>query len=129
MKKLETEYLIIGSGLVGMAFADTLLTETDANIVIVDRYANPGGHWNMAYPFVTLHQPSAYFGVSSKELSRGVIDTIGLNKGMNDLATGSELLAYFDEVMRQRFLASGRVRYFPMCEYKGEGMFISKLTG
>ena len=100
MKKLETEYLIIGSGLVGMAFADTLLTETDTNIVIVDRYANPGGHWNMAYPFVTLHQPSAYFGVSSKELSRGVIDTIGLNKGMNDLATGSELLAYFDEVMR-----------------------------
>ena len=129
MKKLETEYLIIGSGLVGMAFADTLLTETDANIIIVDRYANPGGHWNMAYPFVTLHQPSAYFGVSSKELSRGNIDTIGLNKGMNDLATGSELLAYFDEVMRQRFLVSGRVRYFPMCEYKGEGVFISKLTG
>jgi hypothetical protein len=129
VKKLETEYLIIGSGLVGMAFADTLLTETDANIIIVDRYANPGGHWNMAYPFVTLHQPSAYFGVSSKELSRGIIDTIGLNKGMNDLATGSELLAYFDEVMRQRFLASGRVRYFPMCEYKGEGIFTSKLTG
>jgi hypothetical protein len=129
VKKLETEYLIIGSGLVGMAFADTLLTETDANIIIVDRYANPGGHWNMAYPFVTLHQPSAYFGVSSKELSRGNIDTIGLNKGMNDLATGSELLAYFDEVMRQRFLVSGRVRYFPMCEYKGEGVFISKLTG
>lgn len=129
MKKLETEYLIVGSGLVGMAFADTLLTETDANIIIVDRYANPGGHWNMAYPFVTLHQPSAYFGVSSKELSRGNIDTIGLNKGMNDLATGSELLAYFDEVMRQRFLVSGRVRYFPMCEYKGEGVFISKLTG
>jgi hypothetical protein len=129
VKKLETEYLIVGSGLVGMAFADTLLTETDANIIIVDRYANPGGHWNMAYPFVTLHQPSAYFGVSSKELSRGNIDTIGLNKGMNDLATGSELLAYFDEVMRQRFLVSGRVRYFPMCEYKGEGVFISKLTG
>ena len=129
MKKLETEYLIVGSGLVGMAFADTLLTETDANIIIVDRYANPGGHWNMAYPFVTLHQPSAYFGVSSKELSRGNIDTIGLNKGMNDLATGSELLAYFDEVMRQRFLVSGRVRYFPMCEHKGEGVFISKLTG
>ena len=37
MKKLETEYLIIGSGLVGMAFADTLLTETDANLAIVDQ--------------------------------------------------------------------------------------------
>ena len=127
--RLETDYLIVGSGLVGMAFADTLLTESDGNIIIVDRYAQPGGHWNMAYPFVTLHQPSAYFGVSSKELSRGDIDTIGLNKGMSDLASGSELLAYFDEVMRRRFLASGRVRYFPMCEYRGDGKFISKLSG
>ena len=126
---LKTDYLIIGSGLVGMAFADTLFTETDANIIIVDRYAKPGGHWNMAYPFVTLHQPSAYFGVSSKELSRGDIDHVGLNKGMSDLATGAELLAYFDDVMRQRFLASGRVQYFPMCEYQGEGTFRSKLTG
>jgi hypothetical protein len=127
--ELKTDYLIVGSGLVGMAFADTLLTETDANLIIVDRYAKPGGHWNMAYPFVTLHQPSAYFGVSSKELSRGDVDYIGLNKGMSDLATGDEVCAYFDDVMRQRFLASGRVQYFPMCEYEGSGGFVSKLTG
>tara|TARA_B110000977_G_scaffold99069_1_gene130238 strand:- start:2225 stop:3703 length:1479 start_codon:yes stop_codon:yes gene_type:complete len=128
-KSLKTDYLIVGSGLVGMAFADTLFTETDANIIIVDRYAKPGGHWNMAYPFVTLHQPSSFFGVSSKELSRGEIDQIGLNKGMGDLATGDEICAYFDDVMRQRFLASGRVQYFPMCEYEGDGQFTSKLTG
>ena len=97
---LKTDYLIIGSGLVGMAFADTLFTETDVNIIIVDRYAKPGGHWNMAYPFVTLHQPSAFFGVSSKELSRGEIDRVGLNQGMGDLATGDEICAYFDGVMR-----------------------------
>ena len=42
--ELKTDYLIVGSGLVGMAFADTLLTETDANLIIVDRYAKPGGH-------------------------------------------------------------------------------------
>ena len=127
--ELKAEYLIVGSGLVGMAFADTLLTETDASLIIVDRYAKPGGHWNMAYPFVTLHQPSAYFGVSSKELSRGDTDRIGLNKGMSDLATGAEICAYFDDVMRQRFLASGRVQYFPMCEYESDGVFVSKLTG
>ena len=126
---LKTDYLIIGSGLVGMAFADTLFTETDANIIIVDRYAKPGGHWNMAYPFVTLHQPSAFFGVSSKELSRGEIDRVGLNQGMGDLATGDEICAYFDDVMRSRFLASGRVQYFPMCDYEGDGQFTSKLTG
>ena len=52
MKKLETEYLIIGSGLVGMAFADTLLTETDANIIIVDRYANPVSYTHLTLPTI-----------------------------------------------------------------------------
>ncbi len=127
--KLKTDYLIVGSGAVGMAFADTLLTETDANIIIVDRYAKPGGHWNMAYPFVTLHQPSQFYGVSSKELSKGRVDEVGLNKGLNDLATGQEVSAYFDDVMRHQFLPTGRVQYFPMCNYEGEGKFTSKLSG
>lgn len=126
---LETDYLIVGSGAVGMAFADTLLTETDANIIIVDKYAKPGGHWNVAYPFVTLHQPSFFYGVSSKELSKGEIDKIGLNKGLNDLASGAEINAYFDEVMRHQFLPSGRVQYFPLCEYKGDCKFTSMITG
>ncbi|MEL6216216.1 MAG: FAD/NAD(P)-binding protein, partial [Pseudomonadota bacterium] len=49
---LETDYLVVGSGAVGMAFADILLSESDADIVIVDRHDKPGGHWNDAYPFV-----------------------------------------------------------------------------
>ncbi|NND81776.1 MAG: NAD(P)/FAD-dependent oxidoreductase [Gammaproteobacteria bacterium] len=126
---LEADYLIVGSGAVGMAFADTLLSETDASLIIVDRYAKPGGHWNMAYPFVTLHQPSAFYGVSSKELAKGSKDEVGLNKGLHDLATGDEVSAYFEEVMRHRFLPSGRVQYFPMCEYQSDGNFVSKLSG
>ncbi|MFT4939440.1 MAG: hypothetical protein ACI88A_002482 [Paraglaciecola sp.] len=125
----QADYLIVGSGAVGMAFADTLLTETDANIVIVDRYHKPGGHWNVAYPFVTLHQPSAFYGVSSRELSKGRIDKVGYNKGLNELASGAEVSAYFDDVMREQFLPTGRVQYFPMCDYLGEGNFVSKLTG
>ena len=126
---LETDYLIIGSGAMGMAFADVLVEETDANIVIVDKYAKPGGHWNVAYPFVTLHQPSAFYGVSSKELSSGKKDEVGLNKGLHELASGAEVSAYFDEVMRQQFLPTGRVQYFPLCEYKGNKQFTSLLTG
>ena len=126
---LETDYLIIGSGAVGMAFADVLLTETDANIIIVDKYAKPGGHWNVAYPFVTLHQPSQFYGVSSKELSKGRIDEVGLNRGLFDLATGAEVSAYFEEVMRATFLPTGRVQYFPLCEYKGDYKFTSMMTG
>lgn len=127
--QLVADYLIVGSGAVGMAFADTLLTETDARIIIVDKHQKPGGHWNVAYPFVTLHQPSAYYGVSSRELSKGCKDEVGLNKGLNDLASGAEVSAYFDEVMRHQFLPTGRVQYFPMCEYQGDGIFVSALTG
>ena len=83
-QSLNTDYLIVGAGASGMAFADTLLSESSATIILVDKEHKPGGHWNHAYPFVTLHQPSAFYGVSSKELSRGVIDQQGLNKGLNE---------------------------------------------
>lgn len=128
-KVIEADYLVIGSGAVGMAFADILLTESDATIVIVDRYAKPGGHWNAAYPFVQLHQPSQFYGISSRELSRGRLEQGGLNDGLNELASGAEVSAYFDDVMRHQFLPSGRVQYFPMCDYTGDGRFVSKVGG
>jgi len=128
VQQLETDYLIIGSGAVGMAFADVLLAETDANILIVDKHHKPGGHWNDAYSFVTLHQPSSFYGVSSRELSNGSVDEVGLNKGLAELASGAEVMVYFDQVMKHTFLPSGRVQYFPMCEYQGDGKFVSMLT-
>ena len=64
----KTDYLLIGAGAMGMAFADTLIAETDATLTIVDKHPRPGGHWNIAYPFVTLHQPSSFYGVASREL-------------------------------------------------------------
>lgn len=118
--KIETDYLIVGCGAVGMAFADVILSETDADIVIIDRHHKPGGHWNDAYSFVTLHQPSAFYGVSSLELGSGAKDEVGLNKGLHELATGAEVSGYFDKVMRARFLPTGRVRYFPLSEYEGD---------
>ena len=126
---LETDYLVIGGGAMGLAFTDTLLTETDADLIIIDQNAKPGGHWNHAYPFVTLHQPSSFYGVSSKELSRGQRDQVGLNKGLGDLASGNEVLAYYEQVMNHTFLPSGRVRFFPMCRWLGEGRFEHILTG
>ena len=128
IKTLETDYLVIGSGAVGMAFVDTMLDESDANFIIVDRHHMPGGHWNDAYPFVRLHQPSAFYGVASTELGSMRIDEAGPNKGLYELASGAEVSAYFDNVMRERFLPSGRVRYFPMCEYKGQHQFRSLLS-
>jgi hypothetical protein len=129
MADYETDYLIIGAGAVGMAFADTLLDETDAHITFVDRHAKPGGHWNDAYPFVALHQPSAFYGVNSTPLGAQEKDVIGLNKGFYSLATGSEVAAYYDNIMARRFLPSGRVSYFPLSNYLGDGRFESILSG
>ncbi len=118
-QSIEADYAVIGSGAVGMAFVDTLLAESTASVVMIDRHHGPGGHWNDAYPFVRLHQPSAYYGVSSKKLGRGAKDATGLNVGMYERATGAELVSYYEQLM-QEFLATGRVKYFPMCDYLGE---------
>jgi len=111
-----------------MAFVDTMLDESDASFIMVDRHHMPGGHWNDAYPFVRLHQPSAFYGVASTELGSMRIDEAGANQGLYELASGAEVSAYFDRVMRERFLPSGRLQYFPMCEYSGERRFRSLLS-
>lgn len=129
MSTIETDYLIIGSGAVGLAFADTLLDESDAHITIVDRHGKPGGHWNDAYSFVGLHQPSAFYGVNSMQLGSNQKDTVGLNKGFYELASGPEISGYFNRVMNHKLLPSGRVSYHPMCEYVGDGRFVSILSG
>jgi len=123
VERLETDYLVVGAGATGMAFTDTLVAETDAHVVLVDRGHAPGGHWTSAYPFVRLHQPSAYYGVNSRALGSDTIDRVGWNEGLYELATVGEVCAYFDQVMQQDLLPSGQVSYFPMAEYLGEGRF------
>ncbi|MGB1448256.1 MAG: DUF2855 family protein [Flavobacteriaceae bacterium] len=126
---LTSDYLIVGSGAIGMAFADVLVEESNATLIIVDKYPAPGGHWNHAYPFVALHQPAAFYGVSSRELSNGKIETDGLNKGFGSLSSLTEIQAYYKAVMEEQFLASGRVQYFPNCEYLGNHRFRHLTTG
>jgi cation diffusion facilitator CzcD-associated flavoprotein CzcO len=52
MSNIETDYLIVGAGAAGMAFADALIADSDADVVLVDRRHRPGGHWNEAHPAV-----------------------------------------------------------------------------
>ena len=120
-RNIEADYLVVGAGAMGLAFADTLVSESDATVVVVDRNDQPGGHWTTAYPFVRLHQPSAYYGVNSRNLGTDTIDQSGLNAGYYELASGAEVCAYFDTVMRQHLLPTGRVTYLPMSEYLGDG--------
>ncbi len=133
MALLETDYLVIGAGATGLAFADTLLQQGDAHITLVDLHAKPGGHWNDAYPFVALHQPSAFYGVNSLALDSGRKDTVGHNAGLYELASGAEVSGYFHKVMQQQLLPSGRVHHLPMTRFlgmaDGAGRIASVLSG
>lgn len=114
-ESLDCDYLILGAGAMGMAFADVILTEdATARIIFVDRRPAPGGHWNDSYPFVRLHQPAAFYGLNSTQLGQGG----------SELTSGPEIVAYFNNAM-DRFLASGRVRFLPMTDYRGDGNVVS----
>ena len=127
---MVTDYLIVGAGAMGVAFADTLVSDSEKIIAMVDRYDQPGGHWNVAYPYVRLHQPSRSYGVNSRRFDGGDrVDSHGWNRGLIELASGAEVLAYFVSVMHKTLIPSGRVTYFPKHEYTGEGSFKSLLTG
>jgi hypothetical protein len=127
-EEIETDYLVVGAGAAGMAFTDSLLAHSDATIAIVDRRHAPGGHWIDAYPYVRLHQPSAFYGVSSVPLGEDAIDAAGSNAGYYELAGADEIRAYYERVMHRHFLPTGRVRYFPGCEFTGDNRFVSRLT-
>lgn len=127
--EIETDYLVVGAGAAGMGFVDTLIDCSDADVVMVDRRHRPGGHWLDSYPFVQLHQPSMNYGVNSTPLGQDRVEGHGRDAGFYERADGTEICGYYDNVMRHRFLASGRVRFFAMCDYLGDRRFRSRVTG
>src|SRR6478609_6319601 len=129
LARIETDYLVVGAGTLGMGFVDTLIDHCDADVVMIDRRHRPGGHWLDAYPFVQLHQPSMNYGVNSTALGEDRIEPDGLDAGFYERAAGTQICAYFDDIMRHRMVASGRVRFLPMCEYLGGRRFRSLVTG
>ena len=114
---LECDYLVIGAGASGLAFVDELIHGSrNIKVILVDKRAKPGGHWVDAYSFVRLHQPAALYGVNSKVLGNGGAD----------LASKSQILAYYELVVED-LKATGRLCYYPQCEYLGNGKFKSLL--
>ena len=115
---IETDYLVVGAGATAMAFVDTLLSEK-----LTRRSSWWIGTTGLAATeitpilFIGMHQPAAFYGVNSRELSSWTKDKTGLNQGMYELSSGAEVFSYFDQLMRQRFLPSGQVQWFPMSDY------------
>ena len=53
MGSLETDYVVVGAGAMGMAFTDALIDHADVHVTLVDRRHAAGGHWQDAYPIRT----------------------------------------------------------------------------
>lgn len=120
-ESVETDYLVVGAGAMGMAFTDALIDHADVHVTLVDRRHVAGGHWEDAYPFVQLHQASLFYGVASTRLGSGAIQQQGPEAGLHERARQSEIMAYYDDVLHRRFIGSGRVTFLGGSEYHAEG--------
>jgi hypothetical protein len=126
--RLSADYLVVGAGAAGMAFTDALVDHADVSVVMVDRRHGVGGHWLAAYPFVRLHQASAFYGVASTLLGGGQVQPEGPEAGLHERASAAEVCAYYARVL-QRMDRSGRVSFFPGCEHVGGARFVSRVSG
>lgn len=121
MRSLETDYLVVGAGAMGMAFTDALIDHADVHVTLVDRRLAAGGHWQDAYPFVQLHQASLFYGVASTVLGNGAVQSDGPEAGLQERARQPEIQAYYDDILHRRFLGTGRVRFLGGSEYDTDG--------
>ena len=126
---IDADYLVVGAGATGMAFTDALVDHADVRVVLVDRRHGPGGHWLDDYAFVRLHQASAFYGVASTLLGGGGVQLEGPETGLHERASGDEVSAYFARVLSDRLLRSGKVEFYPSCDYVGDRRFVSLLSG
>lgn len=126
---LGADYLVVGAGAAGMAFTDALIDHSGARVVLVDRRHGVGGHWLDAYPFVRLHQASAFYGVASTLLGGGRLQARGPEAGLHERADAPEICSYYSRLLNDRLLASGRVEFLPSCEYTPDRRVRSRISG
>ncbi len=113
-ERLTTDYLVIGAGAMSLAFADEIIHHSSkARVIVVERRAAPGGHWNDAYDFVKLHQPARFYGVNSEPLGAGG----------EALASKGEILDYCARVMA-KLEATGRATFYLEHDYCGDNRFV-----
>ena len=121
MDELETDYLVVGAGASGMAFVDSLLSHSDAEVVLVDRRHRPGRSLARR---VSVRPAAPTVGLLRRELAASWEPTASTRPGPTRASTSgptaSEICDYYNRVLEQQFVASGRVRFLPMSRVPGE---------
>lgn len=100
------DYLVVGAGASGMSFVDTLLLHAPepVSVTLLDKREQPGGHWNDAYDYVTLHQPARNYGVESTALE-------AFTQHPEKLASRDEILDYYRSLLSRWGEAGHRVSF------------------
>ncbi|MEM1147047.1 MAG: hypothetical protein AAGH49_04590 [Pseudomonadota bacterium] len=111
------DYLITGSNVQTLAFAQSLLRDPDQTIALVDCHARPGAaRLDLSHAAV----PAA-FGLPNQTF--GKWDAAHPKPGTRSAS------AYLDWVLQDRLLPTGRVRYFPRSVHWGSGRIETLDTG
>ena len=119
--RVSTDYLIVGSGASGLAFADSLIAEDpDAELVLVDRRPGCGRPLARCVPLRSPPHPLGLLRRQLPEARRGPDRRVGENAGFYERATGAEVRDYFAEVA-SRLTETGRVRILTEHEHLGPG--------
>ncbi|MET1007924.1 MAG: NAD(P)-binding protein, partial [Propionibacteriaceae bacterium] len=126
---VDVDYLVVGAGAMGMGFVDALIDHADVRVALIDRRDGVGGHWRHAYPFVRLHQSSTFYGVASRVLGGGRLQTTGPEAGLHERADQPTICAYYEQVLAERMVGPGRVEFFPGCDYLGGRAFVAQESG
>ncbi len=129
-RQIDVDYLVVGAGAMGMGFTDALIDHApQVRVALVDRRHGVGGHWLEDYPFVRLHQASSFYGVASTVLGGHRIQTSGPEAGLWARADQPTIVSYYADVLADRMVGPGRVDHFPGCEYVGDRVFVSHISG
>jgi hypothetical protein len=127
-RTIDADYLVVGAGAMGMAFTDALVDHADVRVAVVDRRHSVGGHWLEAYPFVRLHQASAFYGVPSTLLGGGQLQQRGPEEGLQERASQAAICEYYARAL-DRMVEAGKVEFYPNAEYTGDRTVVSRVSG
>ena len=96
---LHVDYLVGGAGAMGMPSLTSFFMKVTNFTLSINVRRTEGIGTPLCQAIM-----SAFYGVNSRALGDDLIDKVGWNKGLYELASKGEVCAYYDRVMREQFL-------------------------
>lgn len=120
LQLITADYVVVGTGLSGLSFADTIISGSDATVAMIDFNAAPGGYWQTSHDYMRLDTPNLMAGLNGVALARDRGRKI--QKRVQPTLTTRDMQAYFQRAMTEHLLESDRVQYFSDCYHLGSGI-------